>query len=58
MKFIHMRFTAIVWLPNCCLNYIAAVYFEQKEYEKCVQECQAAIELGRENRADFKLIAK
>jgi len=37
---------------------IAAVYFEQKEYEKCIKECQAAVELGRENRADYKLIAK
>lgn len=37
---------------------IAAVYFEQKKYEDCIKECLDAIELGRENRADFKLIAK
>ncbi|ODN05597.1 Stress-induced-phosphoprotein 1 [Orchesella cincta] len=36
----------------------AAVYFEIKKYEDCVKECLDAIELGRENRADFKLIAK
>ena len=39
-------------------NNIAAVYFEQKEYEKCVKECLDAVEIGRENRADYKLIAK
>ncbi|XP_068632473.1 stress-induced-phosphoprotein 1 [Battus philenor] len=37
---------------------MAAVYFEQKEYEKCIKECERAIDIGRENRADFKLIAK
>lgn len=45
--------TDITFLTNA-----AAVYFEQKEYEKCIKECEKAIEIGRENRADFKLIAK
>lgn len=40
------------------LTNIAAVYFEQKEYTKCVDQCTRAIEVGRENRADYKLIAK
>lgn len=39
-------------------NNLAAVYFEQKEYETCIKECEKAIDIGRENRADFKLIAK
>lgn len=39
-------------------NNIAAVYFERKEYEECIKTCEKGIEIGRENRADFKLIAK
>lgn len=45
--------TEIIYMLN-----IAAIYFEQKEYEKCIAQCEAAIEVGRENRADFKLIGK
>jgi len=37
---------------------LAAVHFEKKDYEECVKVCETAIEIGRENRADFKLIAK
>jgi len=40
------------------LNNIAAVYFEQKEYEKCIEQAVKAADIGRENRADFKVIAK
>jgi len=39
-------------------NNLAAVYFEMKEYDQSIKECELAIEVGRENRADFKLIAK
>lgn len=38
--------------------FILAVYFEQKEYEKCIKECEKAVEVGKEHRADFKKFAK
>ncbi|CAD6208431.1 GSCOCG00003443001-RA-CDS, partial [Cotesia congregata] len=52
-KAVDLDPTDITYLLN-----IAAVYFEQKEYQKCIEQCEKAIEIGRENRADFKLIAK
>ncbi|XP_017003745.2 stress-induced-phosphoprotein 1 [Drosophila takahashii] len=39
-------------------NNIAAVHFERKEFEECIRQCEKGIEVGRESRADFKLIAK
>ncbi|XP_067136572.1 stress-induced-phosphoprotein 1-like [Centruroides vittatus] len=52
-KAIELDSTDMTFLTNK-----AAVYIEQKEYEKCIKECEKAIEVGRENRADFKIIAK
>merc|ERR1719348_2092388 len=40
------------------LTNMAAVFFEQEKYAECISKCEQAIEVGRENRADFKLIAK
>lgn len=37
---------------------LAAVHFETKNFDECVKVCEKAVEVGRENRADFKLIAK
>lgn len=37
---------------------LTAVYFEQGNYDQCIKECEEAVEVGREHRADFKLIAK
>ena len=33
----------------------AAVRFEQKNYDECVNDCKLAIETGRSVRADFKV---
>lgn len=40
------------------LSNTAAVYLEMKEYEKCREICEKAIALAREERADFKLVAR
>lgn len=36
----------------------SAVYFEQKEYDLCIQTCEEAVEEARPLRADYKIIAK
>ncbi|CAK9301983.1 unnamed protein product [Gordionus sp. m RMFG-2023] len=36
----------------------AAVYFEQNNYDECIKTCQEAVEIGKENFSDFKLLAK
>lgn len=40
------------------LTNMSAVFFEQEKFQECISKCEEAIEVGRENRADFKLIAK
>ncbi|CAC5378434.1 STIP1 [Mytilus coruscus] len=39
-------------------NNKAAVYFELKDYDKCIEISEEATNIGRENRADYTLIAK
>merc|ERR1712170_256928 len=36
----------------------AAVYFTSKRYDECIQACQDAVEVGKENRAPFEDRAK
>ena len=36
----------------------AAVFFETKEFNKCVECCKKAVEVGRDNKSELKLVAK
>merc|ERR1719502_2015358 len=51
---------AIAALPDemTYYNNLAAVYFEQKAHDKCIETCKKAIEVGRANYADYKIVAK
>jgi len=52
-KAIELDPTNIVFYTNK-----AAVFFEQSELDKCLELCEKAVTIGRENRADYKLISK
>jgi len=51
---------AIAELPDemTYYNNLAAVKFEQKEYDVCIEQCKKAVEVGRAARADYKIVAK
>merc|ERR1719198_497345 len=51
---------AIAELPDemTYYNNLAAVYFEQKTFDTCIETCKKAIEVGRAARADYKTVAK
>ncbi len=42
----------------CFLNNKAAVYFTMKEWDTCIETCQRAVEVGKENFAPFEDRAK
>jgi stress-induced-phosphoprotein 1 len=51
---------AIAVLPDeiTYYNNMAAVRFEQKDYDKCIETCKKGVEVGRAVKADFKIVAK
>jgi len=40
------------------LNNIAAVLLEQKEYDKCIETCEKAIEVAKANRSPLEVVAR
>ena len=52
-KAIELEPTEITYYLN-----IAAVHLESKNYTECISTCNKAIDVGQENHADLKLIAK
>jgi len=36
----------------------SAVLFEEGRYDECIELCEKAVDIGRENRAEYQLIAK
>jgi len=39
-------------------NNMAAAYFGMRKYQECMDTCKKAVEVGKENRADFKDLAR
>lgn len=52
-KAIELDPTNIVFYTNK-----TAVLFEEQRYDECLELCEKAVDVGRENRADYQLIAK
>jgi len=38
--------------------FYSAVYFEEGKFGECIKECEEAVQVGRANQAEYKLIAK
>ncbi|CAM6084741.1 unnamed protein product [Calypogeia fissa] len=55
------HYTKALELDDEDISYLtnrAAVYLEMGQYEEAIKDCDAAVERGREVRADFKIIAR
>jgi tetratricopeptide (TPR) repeat protein len=52
-KAIELDPTNITYMTNK-----AAVYYEKNMIDECIQTCERGIEIGRENKAEYSLIAK
>ena len=52
-------FDFFIIISFCKLNFeFSAAYFEESKYDECIEWCQKAVDVGRETRADYKLISK
>ncbi|GAA6064682.1 hypothetical protein JCM10212_006178 [Sporobolomyces blumeae] len=54
---LYQQAHAIVANPTY-LNNLAAAYFEQGEYQHAIETCEKAVDDARDQRCDFKVIAK
>ncbi|CED85558.1 Molecular co-chaperone STI1 [Phaffia rhodozyma] len=55
----HYQMAWSVWPKDISfLTNLAAVYFEQGNYDLAIETCQKAVEEGRDIRADYKMMAK
>lgn len=55
------HYTKAMDLDDEDISYVtnrAAVYLEMGKYEECIDDCEKAVEKGRELHSDFKMIAK
>ena len=55
------RYNAAIELDSTDISFLsnrAAVYLEMGRFSDCAEDCDSAVKVGRELRADYKLIAK
>lgn len=45
-------------LRNCPYPPMPGTWPAQGRFEECISDCDAAVDKGREHRADFKLVAR